>query len=58
MMMLILTAFSLTFVALLKASMIAFGAGMALFLFSTILIVVVFSLLVSVISLITTGDLT
>lgn len=48
--MLILTAFSMTFVALIKAAMVMFGAGLALFLFGSILIFVIYSFFAEIIS--------
>jgi len=49
-MMLILTAFSLTLVTLIKATMIIFGAGLALFLFSSIFIFAVYNLFAEIFS--------
>lgn len=46
--MLILTAFSVTFVALIKAAMTMFGAGLAIFLFSGILLLAIYSFVASV----------
>lgn len=48
--MLILTAFSMTFVALIKAAMVMFGAGLALFLFSSIFIFAFYSLFAEILS--------
>jgi len=49
-MMLILTAFSVTLVILIKAVMVIFGAGLALFLFSSIFIFAVYSLFAEIFS--------
>jgi len=48
--MLILTAFSVTLVILIKAVMVIFGAGLALFLFSSIFIFAVYSLFAEIFS--------
>lgn len=48
--MLILTVFYATFVALIKAAMVMFGAGLALFLFSSLFIFAVYSLFAEIYS--------
>lgn len=46
--MLILTTFYVTFVTLIKAAMVIFGAGLAVFLFSSILISATYTLFAEV----------
>lgn len=48
--MLILTVFYVIFVALIKAAMVMFGAGLALFLFSRIFIFSAYSLFAEIFS--------